>query len=72
MDDDKIVFYRRIENVYSPDITHERITINRATKTLTSELVEPLPNFHEKIYEKTIIEAKDDDKAEQSHLVYDD
>jgi hypothetical protein len=41
-DADKLVFYRKAESAGSTIINFERVTIDRATRQVTSELIWPI------------------------------
>ena len=53
LDDDRFVFYRRSESVYSPKICWEKVIVDRRDGgKITSDLVEPLSNQVGKVFER--------------------
>jgi len=54
VDDDRIVFYRRVETVMDDQLNYEKCTFNRSDRTITSELVDVLPNGDTKTLEKSV------------------
>lgn len=71
LDDDRVQFYRRQDSVGSADYSWERVTINRATKTITSELVDHFADGSERLFERSTF-SEQDGKTVQIHNVFDD
>lgn len=66
------MFYRRTENAFSTLQYFERVTIDRATRQVTSELIEP-NNEIIVIKERGVLEGTEDGKATtHEHYIYDD
>lgn len=63
LDDDRIMFYRRADSVYSSHHTYERVIYNRADKTITNEVILPTTGDKERLFEKGQIEATQDGKT---------
>ena len=67
LDDDRFMFYRRSDSVYSPRICWEKVTVDRRDGgKITSELVEPISNQLWKVYERGTIQA-DGEGAQHTH-----
>lgn len=56
--------------MYSDSMDYERVTINRADKTITSELIRPRPGLNERLFEKGIISGTDGQTI-HNHYVFD-
>ena len=55
LDEDRFVFYRRAESVYSDQLNYERVTYDRRNGgSITSELIRPRPDG-ERLFEKGTI-----------------
>ena len=52
VDDDTLVYYRRHENLLLPETAWERVTINRATQSMTAENIGRNPDGSEILFEK--------------------
>lgn len=65
------MFYRRSDSVYANYHSYERVIYNRADKTIQSEFVLPPTGEVDKVYEKSVLEATDDEKTLQNHYLYD-
>lgn len=70
-DPNKFSFYRKVEYSYSDGFCFEKVTIDRETKQIISELVKP---DHErvKVLERGIIKSEQNEKTVHDHLLFDD
>ena len=55
VDEDRVQFYRRADTSLSNTISYEKVVINRADKSITSELIMPMPDGSAHLFEKGII-----------------
>lgn len=71
LDDDRIMFYRKVESVFTDEMNYERVIIDRRDGgKITSELIKPRTGG-ERLFERGVIEAKGDDQAVHNHYIYD-
>jgi hypothetical protein len=71
LDEDRIQFYRREESSVYHGISYERVIVNRATKEVTSELVDETWDKQERLYERSTL-SEDGSNVLHKHLVFDD
>lgn len=72
LDDDRVMFYRRVESVHASHPTYERVTYNRADKTITNEVVLPEPGNNERLFERGVFQATEEgDQTVQNHFIID-
>ena len=65
------MFYRRVESVFSDDISYERVTIDRTNGgSITSELLKPRGDS-ERVFERGTINAEGEGASVHNHLVFD-
>jgi hypothetical protein len=70
VDPDNITFYRRCEPAISDVFGYEKVSINRTTQTITSEVIQPRPNGQTRLFERQVFEAQDG-QVVQNNFVYD-
>ncbi len=59
LDEDRFMFYRRVDSVYSNKLTWERVVYDRREGgKITSELVQPLTAQLDKVYERGTLQAE--------------
>ena len=69
IDEDRFMFYRRADTVFSNDITYERVIVDRRDGgKITSELIKPR-NGGEKLFERGVIIAENG-SALHNHFIY--
>ena len=61
LDDDRIQFYRRLDNIGSTEIIYEKVIINRADKTIISEGVAPGLGEQEEIFVRHTVKPAEND-----------
>ena len=70
LDDDRFVFYRRVDTVLSNDISYERVIVDRRDGgKVTSELIKPR-NGGERLFERGVILAENRSTL-HNHFVFD-
>jgi hypothetical protein len=70
LDEDRFVFYRRVDTVFSDDISYERVIVDRRNGgQLTNELIKPRQGG-ERLFERGVIHAEDG-TALHNHFVFD-
>jgi hypothetical protein len=69
IDADRIQFYRIGESVFSDLHNYERVTINRADKTITSELIRPRPGQNEVLFEKGVLQSAGEGQTLHNHFL---
>lgn len=68
--DDKFMFYRRSESVFSDEVNWERVTVDRRDGgKITSELIRPRPGG-ERLFERGVITGQDG-STQHNHFVFD-
>jgi hypothetical protein len=64
------MFYRRVDNAFSSDISYERVIVDRREGgSIQSELIKPRPGG-ERIFERGTLKALGDN-VEHNHFVFD-
>lgn len=70
IDDDRFVFYRRVDSVFSNDISYERVIVDRREGgQITSELIKPR-NGGERLFERGVILAQNGSTL-HNHYIFD-
>jgi len=70
LDDDRFVFYRRADSVFSDDISYERVIVDRRNEgQITNELIKPR-NGGERLFERGVIIAENGTTL-HNHYVFD-
>lgn len=59
VDEDTVQFYRRTENIFSTNIAYERVTMNRTTQKITSEVLAIMPDGSERVFERGTIASEE-------------
>lgn len=71
LDDDRVVFYRRSDTMFSNNLCWERVTIDRRNGgVITSELIRPRPDG-ERLYERGVLEGQEGESTLHNHFVFD-
>ena len=71
LDDDRIQFYRRQDNAGFLEFAYEKVIIDRANRSITSELIDALKDRSVRLYERGTLSELPDDKVMHKHLVFD-
>lgn len=70
LDDDRFMFYRRVDSAFSNDLNYERVVVDRRNGgSITSELIKP-HNGGEKLFERGVLQAQDG-SVQHNHFVFD-
>ncbi len=70
LDEDRFMFYRRAESVYSDQLNYERVIYDRRNGgSITSELIRPRPDG-ERLFERGTI-AGDESSSVHNHSIFD-
>ncbi|CDW79413.1 UNKNOWN [Stylonychia lemnae] len=69
LDEDRVQFYRRVDCAAGDDLSYEKIIINRADKTITSELIAEGFNKKEQVCERSILHPEGEDKVVQDYTL---
>jgi hypothetical protein len=70
LDDDRFVFYRRVDSVFSDDISYERVIVDRREGgKIISELIKPR-NGGERLFERGVILAENGSTL-HNHFIFD-
>lgn len=72
LDDDRFMFYRRVDTVFTNEISYERVIYDRRNGgSITNELIRPRPDG-ERLFERGVITSENDGaSAQHNHFVYD-
>jgi hypothetical protein len=72
LDEDRFMFYRRVDSVFSNDMSYERVIIDRRNGgQITSELIKERPGG-ERLFERgTLNGVEGADGVQHNHLVFD-
>jgi hypothetical protein len=71
IDEDRFMFYRRVDTVASTDLTYERVVYDRRNGgSITNELIKERPGNQERLFERGTIEPQGDDRAIHRHFVF--
>ncbi len=71
LDEDRVMFYRRSDQVFNNTFSYERVIIDRRNGgKITSELLRPRPGS-ERLFERGVIEAQEGNNTIHNHFVFD-
>jgi len=70
LDENRVVFYRRADSVFSNELSYERVIIDRRGQ-ITSELLRPRENCGERLFERGVIVPQGDEQTLHNHFVFD-
>jgi|LauGreDrversion4_2_1035121.scaffolds.fasta_scaffold457979_2 hypothetical protein len=71
LDEDRVMFYRRADQINTDQISYERVIIDRRDGgKITSELIRPRPGG-ERLFERGVIEGQSGDNTLHNHFVFD-
>lgn len=71
LDEDRIMFYRRSDTIFSNELSYERVIIDRRNGgVITSELLRPRPGG-ERLFERGVLEGQEGDSTLHNHFVFD-
>ena len=71
LDEDRFMFYRRVETVFTEQISYERVIIDRREGgQITSELLKSRPGQQERLFERGTIKAEGENASIHNHLVF--
>ena len=71
LDADRIQFYRRHENIHQDGVGWERITIDRAAKTITAENIGMLKSGFPKVYDVQTMSPLDNSMTLCNQMIFD-
>ena len=72
VDEDRFVVFRRVETVFSPNISYERVVYDRRNGgQITSELMLPVGVGAEKVFERGTLKAEGEDAVSHTHDLLD-
>ena len=71
LDDDRFMFYRRVDTVFSTDMSYERVIVDRRDGgKITSELIKERPGG-ERLFERGVLNGVEGNGTIHNHFVYD-
>ena len=71
LDDDRFVFYRRSDTVFSDELSYERVIVDRRNGgAITSELIRPRPGG-ERLFERGVLQGQEGESTVHNHFVFD-